>query len=82
MNKLGSLVVIIVGVIFAYVILTASHSAIRDMVSSANTTMVASSNMTNYPGTQSTLLAMPWILYFIPAVIGIAVVVYVLKFKK
>lgn len=81
MNKLGALLVIIGGTVFAYVILTASHGAIRDMVSSANASM-SSSNMSNYPGTQPMLLAMPWVLYFIPAVVGIAAVVWLLKFKK
>ena len=82
MNKFGALLILIGGVVFAYIILTAAQGAIVNIVSTANTTMAETSNMSNYPGAQQGLLAMPLVLYFIPAIIGIAGVVYVLKFKK
>ena len=82
MNKFGALLILIGGVVFAYIILTAAQGAIVSIVSSANTTMAATSNMSNYPGAQQGLLSMPLVLYFIPAIVGIAGVVWLLKFKK
>ena len=82
MNKFGALLILIGGVVFAYIILTAAQGAIVNIVSTANTTMAATSNMSNYPGAQQGLLSMPLVLYFIPAIVGIAGVVWLLKFKK
>jgi len=80
MNKFGALLILIGGVVFAYVILTATQGAIVGIVSSANASITA--NTTNMPGAREGLLAMPWVIYFIPAIMGIAGVVYILKFKK
>jgi len=49
---------------------------------SANMTMAATANMTNFPGTSETLVAAPWLLYFAPPVIGIIVIVAALRFNK
>lgn len=80
MNKFGALLIIIGGVVFAYIILTAIQGAMVDIVSSANTSITA--NTTNMPGAREGLLAMPWVLYFIPAIMGIVAVVMVLRSKK
>jgi len=80
MNKLGALLIIIGGVVFAYVILTAAQGAIVGIVSSANASITA--NTTNMPGAREGLLAMPWVVYFIPGVMGIVAVVMLLRAKK
>lgn len=51
-------------------------------VNTSNTTMAATSNMSNYPGTSDFLVASPWVLYFIAPVIGIIVIVAYLRFNK
>ena len=48
----------------------------------ANMTMAATANMTNFPGTSETMVAAPWLLYFAPPVIGIIVIVAALRFNK
>lgn len=51
-------------------------------VNTANTTMAATSNMSNYPGTSEFMVASPWVLYLVPPAIGIALVVAILRFQK
>ena len=78
-SKLGSVAWIVGLVIIAYLFLLVAMPVITDAVSTANTTMAATSNMSNYPGTQEGVLATPWILFFVPGVIGIIAVVLVLR---
>ena len=80
MNKFGALLIIVGGVVFAYIILTAAQGAIVGIVSSANASITA--NTSNMPGAREGLLAMPWIIYFIPAIAGIVAVVMVLRRKS
>jgi len=80
MNKFGALLIIIGGVVFAYIILTAIQGAIVGIVSSANASITA--NVSNMPGAQEGLLAMPWVVYFIPAIAGIVAVVWILRSKQ
>ena len=49
---------------------------------SANMTMAATANMTNFPGTSEVMVAAPWLLYFVAPVIGIIVIVAALRFNK
>lgn len=79
MNKLGTVAMIVGFVIVAYLFLLVAMPVITDAVSTANTTMAATSNMSNYPGTQEAVLATPWVLFFVPGVIGIIAVVITLK---
>jgi len=79
MNKLGAVLIIIGLLVAVNLFLLAGMPVIREMVSTANETITASSNLSNYPGTQETLVATPWILYFVPNCIGIAVIVVILK---
>ena len=82
MGEKIKLVGLIIGAVtVAYLILTAVMPVLTDAASTANTTISGSSNFTDYPGTQGALLASPFWLYFVPAIIGIAVIVVVLKRK-
>jgi len=60
MNKIGSVIIVAVVVALAYLLLLVVHPILVEYVATCNTTMSASSNMTNYPGTQGALLSAPW----------------------
>lgn len=79
MSKFGSIALIVGFVIAAYLLLMAVMPVITDAASTANTTMSASSNMSNYPGTLEGVLAAPWMLWFAPGVIGMAAIIIKLK---
>lgn len=79
MNKLGTVTIIVGVVIIAYLFLLVVMPVMVDAVSTANTTMAATSNMSNYPGTQEATLATPWVLFFVPGVIGMIAIVITLK---
>lgn len=79
MGKLGGVIIIVAAVIFVYLLVLVFQTVLVDAVSTANTTMAASSNMSNYPGTQEAVLASPWVLWFAPGVIGMIAVVIRLK---
>ena len=79
MNKLGGVAIIVFLVVVLYLILMAVMPVLTSVVSTANTTMAASSNLSNYPGTQEVVLASPWFLWFVPAVIGIIALIIHLK---
>jgi len=80
MNKLGqvALVVFIMGVL--YLILLAVMPVVSDMSIAANTTITDSGvDVAAMPGSTGILLSAPWILWFMPAVIGMIVIVVILK---
>lgn len=79
MKKVGWVIVVWIGVIISYVILTAAMPAVNSLVQTANTTMAAASNMTNYPGTQDAILTAPLWLYFLPGGIGLVLTIIILK---
>jgi len=80
MNKIGAVIVITVMVIAAYLLLLiVVPNVIAPAALSANTAMDASSNMSLYPGTSGFLMSTPWILFFVPGVIGIAIIVVILR---
>ena len=79
MGKLGTVAMIAGFVIVAYLLLMVFMGVITDAASTANTTMSATSNMSNYPGTQEGVLAAPWVLFFVPGVGGIVAIIIVLK---
>lgn len=70
---------ICVGVFMVYILMLVVMPFMTDLASSVNTTMAASSNLTNYPGSAEGVLAAPWVLWFIPASIGMIGIVVVLK---
>ncbi len=79
MNKLGAIAIVVAFVIAAYLFLLLVMPVITDIVATSNATMSASSNMSNYPGTSETLVSTPWILFFIPGVVGMVVIVTILR---
>ena len=79
MNKIGAVAVVIGVVIFCYLILLVAMPILVDFASTANATITASSNLSYYPGTQGFLLSTPWILFFVPGVIGMTIIVIILK---
>ena len=79
MSKLGSVAWIVGGVIIAYLLLTLFVPILTDTASTANTTMAATSDMSNYPGTSEVVISAPWVLYFVPAIGGGIALVVVLR---
>lgn len=79
MNKIGQVAIVVAIVIAAYLLLLVTMPILVDFASTANTTMHAGSNMTNYPGTAEGVVAAPWALFFVPGVIGIFAIVVILK---
>ena len=80
MNKIGAVITISSVVILAYLfLLVIIPNIVAPMALSANTAMDASSNMSLYPGTSGFLMSTPWILFFVPGVIGIALIVIILR---
>lgn len=71
---------LILGVVGAYLILAASMGAITNIVSSANASLHASANMTDFPGVAEAVNGFPWYVWFIPGVIGVAGEVWLLRF--
>jgi len=79
MNKVRAIVITIVIVIIVYLLLLVTMPVVSDLASTSNTTMAATSNLTNYPGAAEGVLAAPWVLYFVPGAIGLVVIVFILK---
>jgi len=78
-KKIMQVLVILGAVLIVYILLTAMMPVLTDAAGTSNATITASSNFTDYPGSQATLLGAPFWLYFAPAGIGIVLIVYVLK---
>ena len=81
LKKLFLVSLIMAGVITSYVVMTATQGATNSIISSVNTTLVASSNMSNYPGTLAFIASFPLWQWFIPAIVGLVALVIVLKTK-
>ncbi len=79
MKKFGAVAIIVALMIGAYLFMMIAMPIISDFASTANTTMSASSNMSDYPGTLDATLAIPWIMWFVPAVIGMIIIIIILK---
>ena len=77
MNKLGGVFIILGLVAAAELLLLVTMGVVVDLAETANATMAASSNLTNYPGAAEVMIAAPWALFFVPPSIGIiAIVIY------
>lgn len=79
MDKLRDVFFVIVGVVLLYLILFLIMPVFVDVAATTNTTLNATSNMSMYPGTSNTVIAFPWILYFVPIGIGLFLIVIVLR---
>ena len=82
MSKFKSIALLIVGILMLYGVLAIFISFLADTTVSVNQSLNASTNMTAYPGTSGFLLSTPWVLYFVPAVIGIVWLVVILKKRE
>ena len=78
-NKFVGLGIMWVVVIFAYIIMAAIMPAFTDIVSTANTTIQASANMSNLPGTMGVVQTAPVWIWFIPGVVGLVSTVVMLR---
>jgi len=79
MGKIGLVAVIAIVVTVTYLLLLLVMPVLTGVVSTTNATLHAGSNMTLYPGTAEVVVATPWVLWFVPGVIGLAVIVIILK---
>jgi len=79
MNKAKGILMVIGGVVFLYLVLLIVVPFLADIATAANTTMHASSNLSDYPGGEEILFAAPWLLFFVPGGIGIAAIIFILR---
>ena len=79
MNKFGAVAKVCVAVFLVYLIMLVVIPWLADITLTVNSTLNATSNMSNYPGTSEFLLSIPWILFFVPGVIGMAAIVIILR---
>lgn len=79
MNKIGQVIIVIALVSACYLIILVTMGVVVGLAETANATMTASSNLTNYPGAAEAVLAAPWVLWFVPGVIGMVAIVVIMK---
>jgi hypothetical protein len=79
MNKIGHVAIVVVIVAIVYLIMLVVMPVVVDIAATANATANATSNMSQYPGGSEILIAAPWVLWFVPAGIGMISVVIILK---
>lgn len=82
MGKFGTLVIIWIFIVVAYILIGVTSPAISDISSEASTAMQASGNMTEQPGIQGAVESSPVWIWIIPGFIGIVSTVWILKFQK
>ena len=70
---------IIIGVVGAYIIMLATQSTYNELISTANTSISATSNMSNYPGTLDFINSSPFWIWFIPGGVGTVALIVMLK---
>ena len=76
MTKLRDVGIIIVLVAVVYGLMALFMPIISDLSTEAQATMAAGHDMTDYPGTSEAMGSAPWLLWFVPALIGgVAIVV-------
>ena len=80
MKKLGYVTIVIVMVAICYLTMLVYMPIITGLVSTANTTIATSgANLTAMPGATSFLISTPWLIWWAPGVIGMALVVIILR---
>lgn len=79
MAKIWGVIVVVSIVVLLYLLMIIIMPIIVDLSVTANNTMDASVNMSLFPGTSDAMIAIPWILWFVPGTIGMFVVVMILK---
>ena len=78
-SKVGAVIVITAMVAGAYLLLLVVMPILNTFAAAANATMDATSNMSLYPGTSEALIASPWVLFWVPGVLGMAAIFIVLR---
>ena len=78
-KKIGFVVLTWFLVSFCYIIIAAAMPAMVTITTGAATSLSATSNMSNYPGTLQVVQAAPVYLWFIPGGVGLIATVVFLK---
>ena len=78
-NKFIAIGVTWVIIIAVYIIIAFMMPAFNSIVSTAGSSLEASANMSNFPGTQETVASAPVWIWFIPGLVGIVYTVWKLK---
>jgi len=79
MHKLGAIILIIIFGGAAFLLFNLMAPLIVGFANTANTTVAASSNMSNYPGTSEGLVLSPWLLLLVIPVICVILIIQVLR---
>lgn len=79
MTKLRDVGIIIVLVAVLYGLMALFMPIIADLSTDAQATMDAEHDMTDYPGSSEAMGSAPWLLWFVPALIGGVVIVIRLR---
>lgn len=82
MSKIGHIAIVTVIVFFTYLVMLVVMPVVVDLSLTANATAAAGSNMSLYPGGSEILIASPWILWWVPGVIGMIAIIAILKFER
>lgn len=78
-QKIGGMIMIWGGVIVGYIFLAFSMPAHSAIVNDSLTSLNASANMTNFPGTYEAVAMFPVYVWFIPFVVGMVATVIHLR---
>lgn len=81
MSKLIAIAIVLGVTIAAYLLVTVVMPTFTDIVNTVNATLDSSANMSNYPGTSEVLVSTPLFMYFVPGVLAVAAVVFILVKK-
>ena len=81
MKKPLAVGIVVAVVAAAYLIILVLMPILTGIVATSNTTMQATANMSQFPGAAEAIVSTPWILFFVPGVIGMAIIVLILKHK-
>lgn len=81
-SKIIYLAFIWCAIIVAYIFLAAVMPAMNEIISTANASLVASANMSNFPGTQEAVETAPVWLWAIPGIVGVVSTAILLKRKS
>jgi len=82
MAKIKAIGILMIVVVTCYVVLALFIGFLADQTVATNTALDVAHNMTRYPGTSGFLLFTPWLMYFVPAILGIIFLVIILRRKE
>ena len=82
MNKIKAVGLLLLGIVSCYAVLAIFIKFLADQTVATNTALDTAHNMSLYPGTSGFLLSIPWVLYIMPAVVGIIWLIIILKKRE